>query len=131
MKKDKLKKDKLKKYEDIWLDDPEEHDYPNAFDYLSLVMDEITAEQKVDDLEKAMTIFKKAKDILRASGLPLLPKNNIHVKANLNKVKSGKKLSPILLVVGWSNNLIIADGYHRVCCIYYLSEDLIVPCRLV
>ena len=39
-------------------------------------------------------------------------------------------LSPILLVRS-ENKLIIADGYHRLCAIYYLSEDLEVPCRIV
>jgi disulfide oxidoreductase YuzD len=73
-------------------------------------------------------IKKKSKDILRASNLPLLPKDNIHVKENLKKVNKGKKLSPILLVR--DSKLIIADGYHRVCAIYYLSEDLEVPCRI-
>jgi disulfide oxidoreductase YuzD len=72
--------------------------------------------------------MKKAKDILRASELPLLAKDNIHVKENLQKVKKGKKLSPVLLVR--DSKLIIADGYHRVCAIYYLSEDLQVPCRI-
>ena len=73
---------------------------------------------------------KKAKDILRASGLPLLPMDNVHVKKNIEKVREGKKLSPVLLVRG-GEKLIIADGYHRVCAIYYLSEDLNIPCKLV
>ena len=114
----------------IWLAEPESHDFPAAKDYLELVMNDIAVDEKVKQLQRAHTIVKKAKDILRASGLPLLPKDNIHVKANLKKVKDGKKISPVLLVVGY-NNLIIADGYHRVCAIYYLSEDLDVPCRLV
>ena len=75
-------------------------------------------------------IKKKAKDILRASQLPRLHKKNIHVKNNLKKVKKGKLMSPVLLVRG-ENKLIIADGYHRVCAIYYLSEDLEIPCRIV
>ncbi|WP_294273197.1 hypothetical protein [uncultured Chryseobacterium sp.] len=52
------------------------------------------------------------------------------MKENLKKVKNKKKLSPILLVRG-KERLIIADGYHRLCCSYYLTEDLEVPCRLV
>lgn len=112
----------------FWLPDPEEHDYPAALDYLSLLYPTEFAGVIVNRLRQCDTIVKKAKDILRASELPLLPKDNIHVKENLQKVKKGKKLSPVLLVR--DRKLIIADGYHRICAIYYLSEDLEVPCRI-
>lgn len=112
----------------FWLADPEEHDYPAALDYLGLLYPEELAGLIVNRLRQCDTIVKKAKDILRASELPLLPKDNIHVKENLQKVKKGKKLSPVLLVR--DGKLVIADGYHRVCAIYYLSEDLEVPCRI-
>jgi len=115
-----------KKY---WLADPEAHDFPAAMDYLELLFPKQTAKSLADKLRKSSTIQKKAKDVLRASGLPLVPRENIHVKDNLKKVKKGKKLSPVLLVS--CERLIIADGYHRVCAIYYLSEDLEIPCRLV
>jgi hypothetical protein len=114
--------------EKFWLIDPEEHDYPAAADFLSLLYPEEVVGKIVSNLRQCETQMKKAKDILRASELPLLPKENIHVKENLQKVKKGKKLSPVLLVR--DNKLIIADGYHRVCAIYYLSEDLQVPCRI-
>jgi len=107
---------------------PEEHDFPAALDFLSLLYPDAIAGEIVARLKNGETINKKAKDILRASELPLLSKDNIHVKQDLQKVKSGKKLSPILLVR--DGKLIIADGYHRVCSIYYLSEDLEVPCRI-
>jgi disulfide oxidoreductase YuzD len=113
----------------IWKKDPVPHDYPAAVDYLELLMSEKDADELVQGLEKQKTVFKKAKDILRASGLQLLPKTNLHVAQNLKKVKRGEKLSPVLLVR--DDKLIIADGYHRVCAIYYLSEDLTIPCRIV
>ena len=113
-----------------WLDEPEEHDFPAALDYLELLFTSEEAATKVELLKKAITVPKKAKDILRASLLPMLPDSNIHVKQNIKKVKNGKKLSPVLMVRG-NDKLIIADGYHRVCAIYYLSEDLTIPCRLV
>ena len=116
--------------ENYWLNDPEEHDFPAAQDYLELVYELEIVKQKVDLLKAAPTIMKKAKDILRASMLPMLPNTNIHVKMNIRKAKKGKKLSPVLLVRG-NEKLIIADGYHRICAIYFLSEDLNVPCRLV
>ena len=115
---------------DIWLKEPEEHDFPAAQVYLELLFVPDEAKKIVAKLKKAPTIKKKSKDILRASKLALLPETNIHVKENLKKVEKNKKLSPILLVRG-QNELIIADGYHRLCCSYYLTEDLEVPCRLV
>ena len=114
----------------IWLKNPEAHDYPAAFDYLELLFSSKTAALFVTKLKKSKTIQKKAKDILRASQSILLDKTNIHVKENIKKSKKGIKLSPILLVRK-EQKLIIADGYHRLCAIYYLSEDLEVPCRLV
>jgi hypothetical protein len=112
----------------IWITIPEEHDFPAALDFLGLLYPEAIAQEIVARLKNGETIKKKAKDILRASELPLLPKDNVHVREDLQKVKNGKKLSPILLVR--DGKLIIADGYHRVCSIYYLSEDLEVPCRI-
>jgi hypothetical protein len=113
----------------IWLKKPEKHDYPAAMDYLTLHYNKDSSQILVGALKSARTEIRKAKDILRASSLPLLPKDNVHVRENLKKVKNGEKLSPVLLVRG--DKLIIADGYHRVCAIYYLSEDLTIPCRIV
>lgn len=116
-----------KKY---WLNEPEEHDFPAAQDYLELIMSAKDAKRIAELLKDAPTVQKKAKDILRASKLPLLTKSNIHVKQNLKKVKKGSRLSPVLLV-RWNGLLIVADGYHRISTIYVLSEDLIIPCRIV
>ncbi|MCD1116681.1 hypothetical protein [Chryseobacterium turcicum] len=124
-----MKKNILTK-DNIWLKEPEEHDFPAAQDFLELLFPSNQAQKIVEELKKAPTITKKSKDILRASKLTLLPESNIHVKENLKKVAKNKKLSPILLVRG-QNGLIIADGYHRLCCSYYITEDLEVPCRLV
>lgn len=124
------RKEKSIRYADLWLKEPEEHDFPAALDYLELLFEPEAAAGLVTQLKHAKTIQKKAKDLFRASRLPLLPMDNMHVKENLKKVKNKKKLSPILLVRG-KERLIIADGYHRLCCSYYLTEDLEVPCRLV
>lgn len=118
------------KHKAIWHDEPEEHNFPAAVDYLELIFPPAKVKELVIELKDVETIHKKAKDILRASQLLLLDKKNIHVKSNIKKVKNGEHLSPVLLVRG-SEKLHIADGYHRVCSIYYLSEDLEIPCRLV
>lgn len=114
----------------IWLDEPEDHDFPAAQDYLELIFKPEIAASLAQKLSEAETIIKKSKDIFRASKLRLLPLENRHVQENFKKIKANKKLSSILLV-RFANELIIADGYHRLCCSYYLTEDLDVPCRLI
>lgn len=88
-----------------WEPSPEVHDYPAALSYLSLVLGEQQAETVVAELRAAPDVWFKAKDILRASGLPELDSLNRHV--------------------------LIADGYHRVCAVYHFNEDANVPCRIV
>jgi hypothetical protein len=111
-----------------WLDRPERHDYAAAADYLSLVLEPKQSRELVDRLKSAKTVHRKAKDILRASGLALLPETNRHVAADLAK----DRLSPILLVRNpETRTVIIADGYHRVCASYWADEDTEIPCRLV
>ena len=85
-----------------------------------------------DCLRRSETVHRKAKDILRAARLKLLPVDNPHVRADLAKIGAGKKLSPILLVRGNpADAMQIADGYHRVCASYLTDENTPIPCRLV
>ncbi|BBX84980.1 hypothetical protein [Mycolicibacterium aubagnense] len=117
-----------------WLDDPEDHDYDAAADYLTMVAAADEVASVVAALKTAKRTTRKAKDILRAAQLPLLPESNAHVRADLSKISDGKKLSPILLVRGDVHNgapLQIADGYHRVCASYLTDENTDIPCRLV
>lgn len=117
-----------------WLDDPEDHDYDAAADYLTMLASEGEVANVVAALKTAKATTRKAKDILRAAQLPLLPESNAHVRADLNKISDGKKLSPILLVRGDVHNnapLQIGDGYHRVCASYLTDENTDIPCRLV
>lgn len=76
---------------------------------------------------------RKAKDILRAARLVLLPEDNAHVTSDLTKIKEGKKLSPILMVRGELARGIpehVADGYHRVFASYYTDENTDIPLKL-
>ncbi len=117
-----------------WGDQPDEHDYPAAAAYLSLVCAPAEVQQVVTALKKAPLERGKAKDLLRASGLALLPPDNAHVASDLAKVAGGKRLSPVLLVRGDLRHdipLTIADGYHRVCASYHLDENADIPCHLV
>jgi hypothetical protein len=117
-----------------WKEDPDEQDYPAALSYLSLVMSEERARDAVEMLEKAEVVRYLAKDLLRSSRLALLPPENFHVAKDLKKVAKGRKLSPVLLVAGDVQHdapLTIADGYHRICASYHLTEDAPIPCRII
>jgi hypothetical protein len=117
-----------------WQSSPDAHDFPAARAYLSLIADALLVDKLVKLLERAPTTTYEAKDLLRASRLSLLAEDDIHVALDLAKVKRGAKLSPILLVRGRfakSRDLVIADGYHRVCASYWLSENSPIPCRIV
>ena len=117
-----------------WLPKPENHDYQAAEDYLSLIMSPKNAadyRQKLSAAQGDVT-HRKAKDILRASQLALLGRDNKHVASDLAKVDAGTALSPILLIRGTDQHpLIIADGYHRVCASYWIDENTDIPCILV
>ena len=113
-----------------WKDEPEKQDYPAARSFLSLLVDpgeaKKTAKALAADPDAA---GYKAKDLLRAADLPLLPFDDPEVAKDLAKVRAGAKLSPVLLVRG--DPLWVADGYHRICASYHLDEDAEIPCRIV
>ena len=113
-----------------WLEKPEAHDFPAAADYLALLAAPGTANQLAEKLKTGIVSTKKAKDILRAAQLTLLPVENPHVAADLSKIKKGQPLSPILLVRGDFTTGVpvqIADGYHRVCASYHTDENTDIP----
>ena len=88
----------------------------------------------VSALRQAPTVQQKAKDLERASGLTMLPPSDPQVVSEDSKSKSGKALSPPLLVRGRLNRgrpLTIADGFHRICASYYAAPDAAIPCRIV
>ena len=115
-----------------WLAEPEPHNYPAAFSYLSLVYQTDEAKELVQKLRDQTTSTFKAKDIFRASALSLLGVSNSHVQKNTEKIEDEEALSPILLVrTGNGGNVIIADGYHRLCSVYHYDEDAMVPCKIV
>ncbi|BBX63959.1 hypothetical protein MSAS_31330 [Mycobacterium saskatchewanense] len=117
-----------------WLEEPEVHDFPAAADYLALVAEPGIANQLAEKMKTGVVSCKKAKDILRAARLTLLPDDNPHVAADLTKIKKGQPLSPILLVRGDFTTgvpLQIADGYHRVCASYHTDENTDIPVIIV
>ncbi len=113
-----------------WKAEPEAQDFPAALNYLSLLVEPAEAGKLAKALQRSSKLAHfKVKDILRASGLPLLPADDDEVVKDLEKVRAGTRLSPVLLVRG--NPLWIADGYHRVCASYHLDESTEVPCHIV
>lgn len=111
---------------------PEPHDYKAAESYLSLLVPSAAAKRLVARLKRAPMGEFKAKDIFRASALPLLPPENLHVRRDERRILDRKALSPILLVRDATHGrLLIADGYHRVCAVYAVDEDAVIPCKIV
>jgi hypothetical protein len=121
-------------HKERWKESPDDHDYPAAEDYLSLITSLTAAKALTRRLRTAPLEHRKAKDLLRASRLPLLAPDNFHVLKDLKKVTQGRLLSPVLCVRGVLRAdvaLTVADGYHRICASYHLDEDADIPCRMV
>lgn len=116
-----------------WKNEPEDKDYAAASAYLSLLAEDELVERIVAMLRAAPLRTAKAKDIIRASRLALLPVDDPLVARDLTRARDGKALSPVLLVRGEVARevaLQIADGYHRVCANYHLGDDNPVPYRM-
>ena len=114
-----------------WAAKVDPSNYPAALSYLGLTYDEKKRIPAVERLKTCPITTFKAKDIFRASGLSLLGVSNFHVEKDRTRITAGKELSPILLVRDPSNGkVIIADGYHRLCAVYSLSEDADIPCQI-
>jgi hypothetical protein len=123
----------MSKRRPIWKKKPEAEDYHGALAFLSLICSDIEAKKLVHALRKSRTIKHAAKDLLRASALPLLPRDEPHVDDDLRRIHKGKPLAPILLVQGEMTKgvaLTVADGYHRICAIWYYDESAPIPCRM-
>lgn len=117
-----------------WRAKPAPHDFVAARSYLSLNFTPGEVERIVTGLLRAKTVKFKAKDLLRATRLPLLPESNPDVKKELDRIASGQTLSPCLMVRGRLSKgrlADIADGYHRICASNYVDEDAEIPVRLI
>jgi hypothetical protein len=115
-----------------WLSEPQKQDYSAAESFLSLLMEPTAARTVVDQLQHATMAEFAAKDIFRASALPLLRFGNSHVEKDRTNIIKNEKLSPILLCRDTrAGKLVIADGYHRLCAVYTFDEDALIPCKIV
>ena len=117
-----------------WRSEPAKHAYPAAANYLGLIADPATVKALVAALQKQTVSHYRANDILRAARLPLLALEDPSVRRDLGKLTAGESWAPVLMVRGdvlHDFPLTIADGYHRVCASYHLSEDTPDPCQIV
>ncbi len=113
------------------LDKPRKHDYPAAASYLSLTLDAAAAKAAAEQLKKAERTAFAAKDMFLASGLSLLGVSNSHVEEDGTRIARGEKLSQLLLYRDrTASKLVIADGYHRLCAVYKVDEDAMIPCKI-
>jgi hypothetical protein len=105
-----------------------------AKSYLSLLTSDAAAARYAAALRRSQPVEYAAKDLLRSAQLPLLPRDDPHVDADLKRIAKGKALSPVLLVQGDMTKglpLTVADGYHRICAVVYFDESALVRCRIV
>jgi hypothetical protein len=109
-------------------------EFEAALSYLSLQFPVALARRWVATARRGERIERVAKDLLRASNLPLLPVEEHHVAEDLKKIRKGKPIAPILLVQGDMSRgmpLIVADGYHRICAACHADEDAPVAAVMV
>jgi hypothetical protein len=115
-----------------WLQEPGDDDHRAARSFLSLVFPPVELERKLAALRDAPQARWTADEILRAAGLPALkPKRSAQVADELDSIKRGLAISPVLLVAGVRPQLIIAAGYQRVCAVHRVDERAQVPGRLL
>lgn len=122
----------MKKTKSIWLKSAQKHDYPAARAYLDLLLPPHKAKKIIDKLKASKVKKYAAKDLLRASNLPLLPADNKDVRKDRRLIAAKHALSPLLLCRDPEfRRLIIADGYHRLCAVYSFDEEALIHCQIV
>ena len=117
-----------------WAPRPDKAEYAGALNYLSLQFSDAAARRLVAKARRAVPVKHTAKDILRASNLPLLPPDERHVADNLKKIRKGKPIAPVIAIQGdWMRGrpFVIADGYHRMCAACHADEDAPVAVIIV
>jgi hypothetical protein len=121
-----MKKNKIR-----WFPKPQKHDYTAAEAYLSLVMRPREARALIGRMRRARVVEFAAKDIFRASELPMLRSTDGHVERYRALIILKEPVSPLLLCRDPAHGkLIIADGYHRLCAVYSFDEDAVIPCQI-
>jgi hypothetical protein len=115
-----------------WLKKPADKDYAAAENFLQLLYRPKQAALLRQKLERAKMSEYAAKDILRASGASMPEIQAFDWTKQHKKIKRGAPLSPILLVRRDNGGqLIVADGFHRMCAVFMNDEEVSIPCKIV
>jgi len=132
-KKEVSSKDKKKsKKEVIWLNSPQIDNYTAANSFLNLIYDASACFELMKELKTSPIIEFKARDIFRAAGVASLSANNSDVEKERKNIKKHVALSPILLARDFMNKKVtIAEGYYRLCAVYAINENSVIPCKIV
>lgn len=124
----------MAKSHERWKQRPDPDDYKAALDYLSLHFRPSTAKSLVAKARRAPCVERVAKDLLRASRLPLLTAEEKHVAEDLKRLNKRKPIAPVIVIQGdlqKNRPFVIADGYHRICAACHADEDAPVAVVLV
>lgn len=114
-----------------WLKKPNKKDYPAARRYLELMLGQKPARRIVARLRRANVKEMPARDLLRASRTPMAEVRTFDWKSQNKDIKKGKGLAPILLVCGARDGeLLVADGFHRLCAAFAYDQDAIVRFKI-
>ena len=120
-----------KKMKISWLAELAENDYSAAEAYLQLMTDKKKAHSLTKKLKRTRLSEYFAKDILRASETPMAEVQAFDWVKQNNEINAGTPLSPILLVRDVSGRrLIVADGFHRLCAVFAVDQEALIPCKL-
>jgi hypothetical protein len=132
-KKDVSAKEKKKSKKDVvWAKNSQVQDYNAAHSYLHLIYGEPVCSEMIKKLKAAPIFEFKADDIFRAANDPVLCFGCMPIDKDRKKIKKHIPLSPVLLVRDASTaKVIIADGYYRLCALYDINEDSVIPCKIV
>ncbi len=119
-----------KSFKIAWSKAPGADEYRAAETYLSLMYPPRLAAEIVKRLQAAPTTTYAARDVLRAAGVSLLGISDSD--EDRKEILAGKRISPLLLVRDDRlTQVIVADGYHRLCTIYFCNESERVRCKIV
>jgi len=114
-----------------WRFDVEAHAYTAAEAYLLLLYNPAQVAEIVLKLKSTPVVHLKAQDIFSASGLAQFEANNAHVENDRRKIENNIPLAPLLLVRDESKGkMFIVNGYHRLCAIFALREDVWIKCKV-
>jgi hypothetical protein len=118
----------------VWRDEPSEKHYKAAASYLGLRLPSA-------DVTRLMALFRvapveklPAKDLLRASGLDAVPRDDPRVAKKVKRIGAGRRLAPVMLVRGdldRNRPLIVADGFHRICAAKAAKSGAKVACKVI